>query len=462
MASPSSRTDPVKIRSTATTTLCELVSPTVSWKLASRCRSIPLSPPRAITETGRRWSGHVTHTCFVWLCHIRLFFGVWSCHTFVLGQAMSNVFVCVFWSGHVIYIYFLGPVTSPMFFCLVVSHVFWVGHVIHVFCLFGYVTFFGLVMWLFSLLFPPLVMSFHTHTHIHTPPYTRTNHTHTHTAATHTPIHTHIHTHIHSSPPPPPHTQTTHTHTNHTHPPIQHTHTHTQQPPPPHTHTQTTHTHIHTQQPHTPIHTHKPHICTHTPTVKVWKETQPGCKPKPAPGPPPPKSALSPSGSKASMGWMAPVSLDMCFGLTPVPISWASSSWEIHRRIWGGETVSLILPENLQCFFSFSFFFLLFQLMSCSWFYCNLQCFFSLLSSSFSADVVRPYTAESGGKNSALDFTAVCYAFIPFSFFLLLFQLMSLDHTLQNLGKNSALNFTIKSTMLFFFLSFFFFFSWCC
>lgn len=146
MASPSSRTDPVKIRSTATTTLCELVSPTVSWKLASRCRSIPLSPPRAITETGRRWSGHVTHTCFVWLCHIRLFFGVWSCHTFVLGQAMSNVFVCVFWSGHVIYIYFLGPVTSPMFFCLVVSHVFWVGHVIHVFCLFGYVTFFGLVM----------------------------------------------------------------------------------------------------------------------------------------------------------------------------------------------------------------------------------------------------------------------------------------------------------------------------
>ena len=153
MASPSSRTDPVKIRSTATTTLCELVSPTVSWKLASRCRSIPLSPPRAITETGRRWSGHVTHTCFVWLCHICLFFGVWSCHTFVLGQAMSNVFVCVFWSGYVIFFFFLGPVTSPMFFCLVVSHVFLVGHVIHGFCLFGYVTFFGLVMWLFSCLF---------------------------------------------------------------------------------------------------------------------------------------------------------------------------------------------------------------------------------------------------------------------------------------------------------------------
>ena len=51
MASPSSRTDPVKILSTATTTLCELVSPTVSWKLASRWRSMPLSPPRAMTVT---------------------------------------------------------------------------------------------------------------------------------------------------------------------------------------------------------------------------------------------------------------------------------------------------------------------------------------------------------------------------------------------------------------------------
>ena len=45
MASPSSLTEPVNILSTATTTLCELVSPIVSWKLA---KVLEPNPPFAI------------------------------------------------------------------------------------------------------------------------------------------------------------------------------------------------------------------------------------------------------------------------------------------------------------------------------------------------------------------------------------------------------------------------------
>ena len=128
MASPSSRTDPVKIRSTATTTLCELVSPTVSWKLASRCRSMPLSPPRAITETGKRWSGYVTHFWGVWLHHIYWGHLVWSCHTFFYRLVMSNVF---FLSGHVTF-FVVGLITSYIWVFSV-----WSCHIVF---LFGCVT----------------------------------------------------------------------------------------------------------------------------------------------------------------------------------------------------------------------------------------------------------------------------------------------------------------------------------
>ena len=51
MASPSSRTEPVNIRSTATTTLWELVSPMDSCRCAMVLESI--LPPRAITMTAR-------------------------------------------------------------------------------------------------------------------------------------------------------------------------------------------------------------------------------------------------------------------------------------------------------------------------------------------------------------------------------------------------------------------------
>lgn len=66
MASPSSLREPVKMRSTATTTLWELVSPICSCRLASLLES---RPPLAITDNKqhqKRWVKEILHTRYQW------------------------------------------------------------------------------------------------------------------------------------------------------------------------------------------------------------------------------------------------------------------------------------------------------------------------------------------------------------------------------------------------------------
>lgn len=66
MASPSSLREPVKMRSTATTTLWELVSPICSCRLASLLES---RPPLAITDNKqhqKRWVREILHTGYQW------------------------------------------------------------------------------------------------------------------------------------------------------------------------------------------------------------------------------------------------------------------------------------------------------------------------------------------------------------------------------------------------------------
>ena len=141
------------------------------------------------------------------------------------------------------------------------------------------------------------------------------------------------------------------------------------------------------------------------PTVKVWKETQPGHKPKPVP----PKVCSLTFWVKGLDG----VDGASIFG----HVLWLDASADQLSQLQLGDT-----PQNLggknsvfdftrksTVLFSFSFFLLLFQLMSCSWFYRNLQCFFSLLLSFF---------------------------FFP--------QLMLLDHIPQNLGGKQCLWFYHK------------------